>query len=183
MKDWIPFVKSEGTATRPAHCDLPEGTYEREIGRENAEKIALFCNVAKEAVITASDVGCIYEVPLALANEGLDEIILRYLNLQAGERHMEKWESLVSRVKNPAATVKIGIVGKYVDYEDSYKSLKEALIHGGLAHNLQVDLKWIEAEGVEGDDWEKQLESYDGILVPGGFGKRGVAGKIGRAHV
>jgi CTP synthase len=91
---------------------------------------------------------------------------------------MEKWEKLVERVRHPRDTVSIGVVGKYVDYEDSYKSLKEALVHGGLASDLSVDLKWIEAEGVEGKGWEKQLEGYDGILVPGGFGKRGIDGMI-----
>jgi CTP synthase len=141
-------------------------------------KIALFCNVSTEAVITARDVECVYEVPLMLAREGLDDILLRCLNLPAGERHMEDWERLVERVRHPADTVTIGMVGKYVEFEDSYKSLKEALVHGGLAHNLRVDLRWIEAEGVEGPDWMRQLEDLDGILVPGGFGKRGIAGMI-----
>jgi len=141
-------------------------------------KIALFCNVSTEAVITARDVECVYEVPLMLAHEGLDEILLRCLNLPAGERRMEDWERLIERVRNPADTVTIGLVGKYVEFEDSYKSLKEALVHGGLAHNLRVDLRWIEAEGVEGPDWVRQLEEIDGILVPGGFGKRGVAGML-----
>ena len=187
----VPYIAAAGELkTKPAqhsvkqllengiHPDILLCRTDRYLSPEIKEKIALFCNVAKEAVITASDVECIYEVPIALANEGLDEIILRYLNLPAGERQMEKWEEIVHRMKNPAGTVTIGIVGKYVDYEDSYKSLKEALIHGGLANNLQVDLKWIEAEGVEGENWEEQLKSYDGILVPGGFGKRGVAGMI-----
>jgi CTP synthase len=141
-------------------------------------KIALFCNVSTEAVITARDVECVYEVPLMLAREGLDDILLRCLNLPAGERRMEDWERLVERVRHPADIVTIGMVGKYVEFEDSYKSLKEALVHGGLAHNLRVDLRWIEAEGVEGPDWMRQLEDMDGILVPGGFGKRGIAGMI-----
>ncbi|MBI4459304.1 MAG: CTP synthase [Acidobacteria bacterium] len=141
-------------------------------------KIALFCNVASEAVITACDVDCIYDVPLMLAREGLDEIILRYLNLPAGEKRVKEWENLVHRFRNPSDSVCIGIVGKYVEFEDSYKSLKEALVHGGLAHNLRVEVRWVEAEGVEGTDWTEQLEGLDGILVPGGFGKRGVAGMI-----
>ena len=141
-------------------------------------KIALFCNVATEAVITARDVDCVYEVPLTLGREGLDEILLRYLNQPAGERRMEEWERLVERVRHPADTVTIGVVGKYVEFEDSYKSLKEALVHGGLAHNLHVDIRWMEAEGVEGPDWVRQLEELDGVLVPGGFGKRGIAGMI-----
>ena len=151
---------------------------DRFLSPELKAKIALFCNVSTEAVITARDVDCVYEVPLMLAREGLDEILLRCLNLPAGERRMEEWERLVERVRNPADTVTIGMVGKYVEFEDSYKSLKEALVHGGLAHNLRVDLRWIEAEGVEGPDWMRQLEEMDGILVPGGFGKRGVAGMI-----
>ena len=105
-------------------------------------------------------------------------MILRYLNLPAGERRMQQWEDLVYRLRHPADSVTIGMVGKYVDYEDSYKSLKEALVHGGLANDLRVDIRWIEAEGVEGDEWTRQLEETDGILVPGGFGKRGVAGMI-----
>ena len=151
---------------------------DRHLSNEMKAKLALFCNVSQEAVITARDVDCIYEVPLALAHEGLDEIILRYLNLLSGERKMDKWEKLVERVRHPKDAVTVGIVGKYVDYEDSYKSLKEALVHGGLANDLRVDLQWIEAEGVEGENWERQLESYDGILVPGGFGKRGIAGML-----
>ncbi|MBI2820405.1 MAG: CTP synthase, partial [Acidobacteria bacterium] len=151
---------------------------DRHLSAEVKAKLALFCNVPQEAVITAPDVECIYEVPLTLAREGLDEIILRCLNLLAGERNMQKWEKLVERVRHPKDSVSIGIVGKYVDYEDSYKSLKEALVHGGLANDLKVDLQWVEAEGVDGEGWEKQLESYDGLLVPGGFGKRGIAGMI-----
>ena len=151
---------------------------DRHLSAEVKAKLALFCNVPQEAVITARDVDCIYEVPLALAQEGLDEIILRCLNLLGGERHMDKWEKLIERIRHPKDTVSIGIVGKYVDYEDSYKSLKEALVHGGLANDLKVELQWVEAEGVDGEGWEKQLEGYDGILVPGGFGKRGIAGMI-----
>jgi CTP synthase len=141
-------------------------------------KIALFCNVSNEAVITARDVECIYEVPLMLGREGLDEIVIRDLGLQAGERQMQPWEDLIERVKHPHDTVTVGIVGKYVEFEESYKSLKEALVHGGIAHNLKVDFRWIEAEGVESGDWKQQLQGLDGILVPGGFGKRGVAGMI-----
>jgi CTP synthase len=151
---------------------------DRYLSTEIKEKLALFCNVPAEAVIPANDVECIYEVPLTFAQEGLDEILLRCLNLSAGERHTEKWQDLIDRIRHPAGSVSIGIVGKYVDYEDSYKSLREALTHGGSANNLSVDVQWIEAEGVEGDAWQSQLETCDGILVPGGFGKRGVAGMI-----
>ena len=141
-------------------------------------KIALFCNVAAEAVVTARDVDCVYEVPLSLGREGLDGILLRYLNQSAGERRMGEWERLLERVRNPSDEVTIGVVGKYVEFQDSYKSLNEALVHGGLAHDLRVNIRWMEAEGVDGPDWTRQLEDLDGILVPGGFGKRGIAGMI-----
>ena len=141
-------------------------------------KISLFCNVPKEAVITARDVGSIYEVPSALGREGLDEIILRYLELPAGDRKMKQWEDMVLRLRNPSDVVSIGVVGKYVEFEESYKSLKEALVHGALAHGLGVNIRWIEAEGMEAKDPSLQLEDLDGVLVPGGFGTRGVAGMI-----
>ncbi len=151
---------------------------DRFLSPELKAKIALFCNVSNEAVITARDVESIYEVPLMLSREGLDDLIIRDLGLQAGERHMGPWEELLDRIHHPSDSVTIGIVGKYVEYEESYKSLKEALVHGGLAHGLRIDIRWIEAEGVEGNDWKRQLDEVDGILVPGGFGKRGIAGMI-----
>jgi CTP synthase len=154
---------------------------DRFLAKELKSKIALFCNVQEEAVITAKDVASVYEVPLVFANEGVDTLVLKYLHVQAKDRDLSKWEDIVHRVYNPKDTVTIGIVGKYVEYEDSYKSLKEALIHGALAHNLKLQLNWIEAEGLEAADQssiEAQLEGYDGILVPGGFGKRGIEGML-----
>jgi CTP synthase len=154
---------------------------DRFLSKEIKSKIALFCNVQEEAVITAKDVGCIYEVPLVFAKEGVDTLALKYLRIEAQDRDLSKWEDIVHRVYNPKDTVTIGIVGKYVEYEDSYKSLKEALVHGALAHNLKLQLNWIEAEGLEGADSssvESQLAGYDGILVPGGFGKRGIEGML-----
>jgi CTP synthase len=151
---------------------------ERFISQEMKEKIALFCDVDVEAVVTARDVKSVYEVPLTFAGEGVDDIVCRLLHLNTGERNLDRWTAMVERMKNPRDEVTIGLVGKYVEYEDSYKSLKEALLHGGLAHRLKVNIHWIEAEGVHGPDWEKQLEGYDGILVPGGFGKRGIEGMI-----
>ncbi|MGA8430441.1 MAG: CTP synthase [Candidatus Sulfotelmatobacter sp.] len=152
---------------------------DRFLAKDIKSKIALFCNVEEEAVITAKDVASIYEVPLVFANEGVDTLALRYLHIEAKDRDLSKWEDIVHRVYNPKDTVTIGIVGKYVEYEDSYKSLKEALIHGSLAHNLKLQLNWIEAEGLENDkNYEDQLEGYDGILVPGGFGKRGIEGML-----
>ncbi len=151
---------------------------ERFIGKEMKEKIALFCDVDAEAVVTARDVKSVYEVPLTFAAEGVDEIILRLLRMDAPARDMSRWTAMLEKLDNPQDEVSIGIVGKYVEYEDSYKSLKEALLHGGLAHQLKVNIHWIEAEGVVGENWEKQLEGYDGILVPGGFGKRGIDGML-----
>ena len=153
---------------------------DRFLAKEIKSKIALFCNVAEEAVITAKDVASIYEVPLVFARENVDTLALKYLHLEAKERDLAKWEDIVHRVYNPKADVTIGIVGKYVEYEDSYKSLKEALVHGALAHNLKLQVNWIEAEGLEASDasLDGQLEDYDGILVPGGFGKRGIEGML-----
>ena len=156
---------------------------DRFLSKDIKGKIALFCNVEEEAVITAKDVASVYEVPLNFAHEGVDTLALRYLHIDAKDRDLSHWENLVHRVYNPKDVVKIGIVGKYVEYEDSYKSLKEALVHGSLAHNLKLELNWVEAEGLETADkadksYEAQLEGYDGILVPGGFGKRGIEGML-----
>jgi len=153
---------------------------DRFLSKEIKSKIALFCNVEEEAVITAKDVASIYEVPVVFSHEGVDTLVLRYLHIEAKERDLKSWEELVHRVYNPKAEVTIGIVGKYVEYEDSYKSLKEALVHGALAHNLKLNLNWIEAEGLEAGDRtnDEQLADYDGILVPGGFGKRGIEGML-----
>ena len=153
---------------------------DRFLSKDIKSKIALFCNVEEEAVITAKDVASIYEVPVVFSREGVDTLILRYLHLEAKDRDLKEWDELVHRIYNPKAEVTIGIVGKYVEYEDSYKSLKEALVHGALAHNLKLNLNWIEAEGLEtgGSTYEEQLRDYDGILVPGGFGKRGIEGML-----
>jgi CTP synthase len=151
---------------------------ERFIPNEVKEKIALFCDVASEAVIATPDVDSVYQVPLVFAGERVDDIILRNLKIEAGPRDLNRWSAMLQRLRNPIDEVSIGLVGKYVEYEDSYKSLKEALLHGGMAHQLKVNINWIEAEGVVGPEWDKQLEDYDGILVPGGFGKRGIDGMI-----
>jgi CTP synthase len=147
------------------------------------KKIALFCDVDPEAVITAKDVSTIYEVPLVLGVEGLDRIVLKLLGLPMTEKHMEPWEQLVERIKNPKDRVTIHVVGKYVGYEDSYKSLNEALYHGGFAHRLKVDIKWVEAEALEQPDGDQLLEGADGILVPGGFGTRGTRGMMKAAQI
>jgi CTP synthase len=151
---------------------------DRAVPREMRSKIALFCNVEEAAVIAARDVPSIYEVPLTFAAEGVDALALRYLRIDAPEPDLSRWQDIVHRAYNPTDEVSIGIVGKYVEYEDSYKSLKEALVHGALAHNLKLRVTWIEAEGLEVDGYAAQLEGFDGILVPGGFGKRGVDGML-----
>jgi CTP synthase len=154
---------------------------DRFLSKDIKSKIALFCNVENDAVITAKDVASIYEVPVVFAKEGVDTLVLKYLHMDAPDRELAKWEELVHNVYNPKDEVSIAIVGKYVEYEDSYKSLKEALVHGALAHNLKLSITWVEAEGVEtkdGGEYESQLEDYDGILVPGGFGKRGIEGML-----
>jgi CTP synthase len=151
---------------------------ERFIPQEMKEKIALFCDVDVEAVVTARDVKSVYQVPVEFAAEGVDEIVLRLLRLEAPPRNLANWTAMLERLEHPTDEVSIAIVGKYVEYEDSYKSLKEALLHGGLAHQIKVNINWLEAEGLTGDGWEQQLAGYDAILVPGGFGKRGIEGMI-----
>jgi CTP synthase len=145
-------------------------------------KIALFCDVDEEAVITAKDVPTIYEVPLVLATEGLDRIVLRLLHLPLTEARTEAWQELVHRIKNPVDELTIHVVGKYTGYEDSYKSLNEAVFHGGFKHRLKVTLNWVEAEALEKDGGARLLEGADGILVPGGFGSRGTRGMMKAAE-
>jgi CTP synthase len=156
---------------------------DRMLDSDIKRKIALFCDVDEEAVITARDVDTIYEVPIALAEEGLDRIILKHLHLPQTERRMQQWEDLVSRIKHPLDEITIHVVGKYVGYEDSYKSLNEALYHGGFPHRLKVNLKWIEAESLEEPGGAALLDNADGILVPGGFGNRGTRGMMKAAEI
>jgi CTP synthase len=153
---------------------------DRFLSKDIKSKIALFCNVEEEAVITAKDVASIYECPLMFHKEGVDRLVLKYLHIDAKDPDLSAWEDLIRRAYNPQDEVKIGIVGKYVEYEDSYKSLKEALVHAALNFNLKLCVQWIEAEGLEtkDDSYFSQLEGFDGILVPGGFGKRGIAGML-----
>jgi CTP synthase len=145
-------------------------------------KIALFCDVPEEAVITAKDVSTIYEVPLVLKAEGLDQIILKQLGLPVTRARTEAWEELVDRIKNPTDAVTIHVVGKYTGYEDSYKSLNEAVYHGGFAHRASVKLHWVEAEALEKEGGVKLLEGAHAILVPGGFGSRGTRGMMKAAE-
>ncbi|MBM4306942.1 MAG: CTP synthase [Deltaproteobacteria bacterium] len=141
-------------------------------------KIALFCDVDKDAVITAQNVETIYEVPIVYHEEGIDEKIVEKLNIWTGRPHLKVWEHIVKRVKQPRFETTIGIVGKYVSLVESYKSLTEALIHGGIANDSKVNLTYIDSEQVEKEGPEHLLKDADGILVPGGFGTRGIEGKI-----
>ncbi len=145
-------------------------------------KISLFCNVDKDAVITAIDVATIYELPLHLHKEGLDTKILELLNIWTGQPNIKPWEDLVHNIQNPKNEVSIAITGKYVDLTESYKSLHEALVHGGLANGTKVNLVYISAEDLESKNAASLLDGCHGILVPGGFGQRGVEGKINAIH-
>ncbi len=192
----VPFIAAAGELkTKPTQHSVKEllsigiqpdillCRTDRFLPQEMKSKIALFCNVEERAVVTARDVASIYECPLAFAQEGVDKLVLKYLRIDAKDADMSQWESLVHRAYNPSDEVLIGVVGKYVEYEDSYKSLKEALVHAALNYNLKLNLQWVEAEGLESKDkddraYEHQLTGFDGILVPGGFGKRGIAGML-----
>ncbi|CAN5889678.1 CTP synthase [soil metagenome] len=156
---------------------------DRFLDKDIKQKIALFCDVDEEAVITAKDVSSIYEVPLVLAAEGLDRIVLNRLSLPATEARMDAWVDLVDRIRNPKDDITIHVVGKYVGYEDSYKSLNEALYHGGFTHRLRVNIRWVEAEALEQPGGEQLLYGADGILVPGGFGDRGTRGMMRAAEI
>ena len=154
---------------------------DRPISADMRRKIALFCNVQENAVISALDVPSIYEVPLAFHEQGLDELLVGDLGL--GESFpsvdLRNWRELISTIKDPSAgSVRIAIVGKYVELEDSYKSLREALTHAGVANDLRVNVTWIESENLMRENYENELQDFDAILVPGGFGKRGIAGML-----
>lgn len=152
---------------------------ERSMGRDEAEKIALFCNVEKNAVIEEVDKEySIYEVPIGLADHKLDQLIIKRLNLNAGELKIDDWHSLMHRIRNPDHEVTIAVVGKYIEHRDAYKSIYESLDHAGFSHGTRVLVKRIEAEELDQGDPEMLLGGVDGILVPGGFGHRGFDGKI-----
>ena len=152
-------------------CDRP-------LPKDMKAKIALFCNVTEDAVITARDVEQIYELPTVFHQEGLDDKIMELLNIWAGEPRLEAWSKVVDKWKNPVGEVTIAIVGKYVNLRESYKSLNEALTHGGIAHSVRVHHRYVDSEEIERQGAEALLKGADGILVPGGFGSRGVEGKI-----
>ena len=151
---------------------------DRYLSKELKKKIALFCNVSPDAVITAKDVDCIYEVPLVYNREGLGDKILEILNIWTGTPHLDDWRRLVDTIKHAKHSVTIAIVGKYTDLTESYKSLNEALCHGGVANKSKVNLIYVDAHQLNEENSEEMLAGVDGILVPGGFGPRGVEGKI-----
>ncbi|QOY86608.1 CTP synthase [Paludibaculum fermentans] len=152
---------------------------ERPLPEDQCDKIALFCDVDKKAVISAYDVKTVYQCPVMFAEQGVDDLIVELLHLDtAGPRDLSEWTSMLDALANPKDEVHIGLVGKYVEYEDSYKSLKEALLHAGIHHRVKVKMSWIESEEMFWPECVDKLEHYDGILVPGGFGKRGVEGML-----
>ncbi len=151
---------------------------EQEVSKDLRAKIALFCDIDEDAVIPNCDVDTIYEVPLRLAEEGLDDIVVNKLKLQCHAPKMDDWIELVNGIKKPLERVKIAIVGKYVALPDAYLSIAEALRHGGFFHRAEVELLWINSEDVNKDDVAQVLENVNGILVPGGFGARGIEGKV-----
>ncbi len=187
----VPYIKTAGEVkTKPTQHSVRELRADgiqpdilvcrTEVPLDNSlkGKISLFCNVDQDAVITAIDVATIYELPLHLHREGLDAKILELLNIWTGQPNIKPWEDLVHAIRNPKREVVIAITGKYVDLTESYKSLHEALVHGGIANSAKVRLEYISAEDLESKNVAALLEGCDGILVPGGFGKRGVEGKI-----
>ncbi|MBX3280010.1 MAG: CTP synthase [Acidobacteria bacterium] len=188
----VPFIAASGELkTKPTQHSVKElraigiqpdillCRSDRLLPRDIKAKIALFCNVSESAVITAQDVKSVYEVPLVFRNEGLDHLIADLLRLPPVETDVRRWQELVDKIRAARDTVTIGVVGKYVELEDSYKSLNEALIHGGFANNTRVTIRWIESEDITTDErWEERLREVDAILVPGGFGKRGISGMI-----
>jgi CTP synthase len=151
---------------------------DRALGQDLKAKIALFCSVDRDAVISAEDVDCIYRVPLVFHRDGLDDKIVKLLNIWTRSPRLGAWEDIVKRFENPRAEVTVGVVGKYVNLQDSYKSLHEALGHGGLENNCTVNLLYIDSEDVEKKGAAQLLKGVDGVLIPGGFGSRGVEGKI-----
>src|SRR6266481_6701866 len=152
---------------------------ERPLAREDRDKMALFCNVPAEAVIEERDKDfSIYEVPLSLVDNRLDELIVRRLGLVAGEPDLDDWRELLHRLRNPQHEISIAVVGKYAEHRDAYKSIYEALDHAGIAHRAQVRIQSVQSEEVEREGPERLLAGFDGVLVPGGFGERGIEGKV-----
>ncbi len=187
----VPYIATAGEVkTKPTqhsvkelrsigiHADILLCRADRTLSKDIKSKIALFCNVGEDAVITAKDVSCIYEVPLNFHKEGLDDKIVELLHIWTRAPRLENWEELIRKFKEPKHEVTIAIVGKYVNLTESYKSLNEALYHGGIPNDSRVNLMFIDSETLDSSSCEAVLSSADGILVPGGFGPRGIDGKI-----
>lgn len=188
---YVPYIKSAGELkTKPTqhsvkalmeHGIVPDIILcrsETKLNKELKAKIALFCNVDEDSVIDLYDVDTIYEVPLILSKSNLDEIVLRKLNVPSNGLDLEEWKTFVRRIKNPQHRVKVGLVGKYVKYRDSYKSILEAFIHAGSINNTAVDVELIDSEELTEENCERFLQDLDGVLVGPGFGRRGIEGKI-----
>ncbi|TDI90528.1 MAG: CTP synthase [Caldithrix sp.] len=154
---------------------------ETHLDEESKDKIGLFCNVAKNAVIEALDVSTIYEVPLIFEEGGVGDLIVERLNLQTPKPDLVEWKRFVEKVKNPRETVKIAVCGKYVGLKDSYKSIIESFVHAGVANNARVEIEWIDSEKIESNGISGRFKEVSGILIPGGFGDRGIEGKIATA--
>lgn len=190
----VPYIKTAGELkTKPTQHSVKElrsigiqpdilvCRTEKDLSEDLKSKLALFCDVEKEAVVQVKDADSIYEVPLLLAKQNLDKLVIKKLNLTCSEADLREWEELVAKVKGIDKKVKIGLVGKYVELPDAYLSLIESLNHAGIYHNTEPDIKWINAEDVEKEGADKYLKDVDAILVPGGFGGRGIEGKIATA--
>ncbi len=188
---YVPLIKSAGELkTKPTQHSVKEALSqgiqpdilllrsEQPVPDDIKQKISLFCNVPKSAVINCADAKTVYQVPLMLHKEGIDDIIVNHLNIWARKPDLQHWESVVTRFMNPLDEVSIAVVGKYVDLIESYKSINEALIHAGIAHQIRVNCHYIDAEKLNKNGVAKALSSVDAILVPGGFGERGIEGKI-----
>jgi CTP synthase len=188
---WVPFIKTAGEVkTKPTQHsvkalreigiqpDILLCRTENFLSEDIKAKIALFCNVEVSSVFTAKDVSCIYEVPLVYHHEGLDAKIIELLNMWTGQPKLDAWENVVGKFYHPVNEVCVGIAGKYVNLTDSYKSLNEALVHGGIANNCRVKLKFVDTERIEREGAANHLSDVDCVLVPGGFGNRGIEGMI-----
>lgn len=187
----VPYIKAAGEIkTKPTQHSVKElraigiqpdillCRTEQPLSADVKRKIAIHCNIDSDAVISALDVSTVYEVPLSFREEGLDKLIEKKLSLNRPDPDLSVWEDVVRKIKAPKYQTNIAIVGKYIDLKDSYKSLSEALIHGGIANDARVNFHWVDSEEIEAHGPEKYLSDVDGILVPGGFGIRGIEGKI-----
>jgi len=187
----VPYLSAAGEAkTKPTQHSVKElrsigiqpdaivCRSERPLSKEMEEKIALFCDINKEAVIQAVDAATIYEIPLVLEKEGLDDIVIERFGLKCNGTDLAEWKAIVDKIKNPGDEVKIALVGKYVELRDAYMSVAESLIHAGIAHNIKVNIDWIYSGEITEENADQYLKDAHGILVPGGFGDRGIEGKI-----